>query len=52
LWCVVTSTPGEGLTIDGLTIRVAALLVTFPAAFVTTTSNVAPLSDANAGGVV
>ena len=45
--CVVMLIP-----VELFTVRVAAALVTLPAAFVTITSNVSPLSDATIAGVI
>jgi hypothetical protein len=42
----------EGATGAGLTVSVAALLVTLPTELVTTTVNCAPLSDVDVAGVV
>jgi hypothetical protein len=41
----------EGATAAALTVRVATLLVTLPAVFVTVTINCAPLSEVVEGGV-
>jgi hypothetical protein len=41
-----------GATGSGLTVRVALLLVTFPAELLTTTEKSAPLSDVVSAGVV
>jgi hypothetical protein len=41
-----------GATAAAFTVRVAALLVTVPAVFVTTTRNVEPLSEVVVAGVV
>ena len=41
-----------GATGAGLTVRVAALLVTLPAELLTTTVNCAPLSDVAVAGVL
>jgi hypothetical protein len=46
---VSEETVGRG---GGVTVRVAALLVTLPAELVTTTVNCAPLSDVDVAGVV
>ena len=46
--CVVI----EGATGAGLTVSVAALLVTLPAELLTTTVNCAPLSEVVSAGVV
>jgi hypothetical protein len=46
-WAVI-----EGATGAALTVRVAALLVTLPAALLTTTVNCAPLSELVVAGVV
>jgi hypothetical protein len=45
-------TVGGVLSVDAFTVSVAAALVTVPAVFVTTTRNVAPLSDVVVTGVV